>query len=230
MDSLEAILGYLGTVLEGLGVSWTALGPSWSRLGALLLKMYVVPSEFDDMCRFHRCARTKLAIRPELGPSPPSPGPLPRGLKPQRKTSSLVPRSFRYLPGMGTESAGSFCEVACFGVCAGHLRAPWRTLGPSESSLRAYESLVGRSWGLLGGLWGPSWTVLGPSWAVFGGLGRLGALLWRSWVLLGASCGPLGALLGTFWDLLGPLLCRLGTVLGRLGDLLGCLGALLGAS
>ena len=64
LDRLEAILGHFGTVLDGLGVSWSALGPSWSPLGALLLKMYVFPSEFDDMCRFYRCARRKLAIRP----------------------------------------------------------------------------------------------------------------------------------------------------------------------
>ena len=105
LDRLEAILGHLGTVLDGLGVSWSALGPSWSRLGALLLKMCVLPCEFDDMCRFCRCARRKRAIRPKVRAPPPSPGPLPRGLKPQRKTSSLVPRSFRYLGLHGTERA-----------------------------------------------------------------------------------------------------------------------------
>ena len=64
VDRPEAILGNIGTVLDGLGVSWSALGPSWSRLGALLLKMYGLPYEFDDVCRFCRCARRKRAIRP----------------------------------------------------------------------------------------------------------------------------------------------------------------------
>ena len=110
LDRLEAILDNLGTVLDGLGVSWSALGPSWSPLGALLLKMYVFPSEFDDVCRFCRCARRKLAIGSELCAPPPSPGPLPRGLKPQRKTSSLVPRSFRYL---GRHGNGKRASAAC---------------------------------------------------------------------------------------------------------------------
>ena len=112
LDRLEAILGHLGTVLDGLGVSWSALGPSWSPLGALLLKMYVFPSEFDDMCRFCRCARRKLAITFETCAPPPSPGPLPRGLKPQLNVitrTSLFPlpgparkrkERFRNLPQM----------------------------------------------------------------------------------------------------------------------------------
>ena len=105
LDRLEAILGNLGTVLDGLGVSWSALGPSWSRLGALMLKVCGLPSDFDDMCRVCRYTRRKLAIRAQLRAPPPSPGPLPRGLKPQRKTSSLVPRSFRNLSGSEPESA-----------------------------------------------------------------------------------------------------------------------------
>ena len=96
LDRLEAVLGNLGTVLDGLGVSWSALGPSWNPLGALLLKMYVFPYEFDDLCSFCRCLRRKLAIRAQVHTWPPSPGPLPRGLRPN-STSSLVPRSFRYL-------------------------------------------------------------------------------------------------------------------------------------
>ena len=123
LDRLEAILGHLGTVLDGLGVSWSALGPSWSRLGALLLKMCVLPCEFDDMCRFCRCARRKLAIRAQLRPDPPSPGPLPRGLKPQRKTSSLVPRSFRYLGLHGTERAPQ--ELAPRGLTSPFVLEPW---------------------------------------------------------------------------------------------------------
>ena len=78
LDRLGAILGRLGGVLDRLGPnlgvlerswtvlepSWTPLGPSWSRLGALLLKMCVLPCEFDDLCRFCRCVRRKRAIRP----------------------------------------------------------------------------------------------------------------------------------------------------------------------
>ena len=81
LDRLEAILGHLGTVLDGLGVSWSALGPSWSPLGPLLLKMYVFPSEFDDVCCVCRCLRRKLAIRPGLARNGKSAsGTCPRGL------------------------------------------------------------------------------------------------------------------------------------------------------
>ena len=131
LDRLEAILGHLGTVLDGLGVSWSALGPSWSPLGALLLKMYVFPSEFDDMCRFYRCARRKLAITFRLRAPPPSPGPLPRGLKPQRKTSSLVPRSFRYLSDAVLEPS-------------------WTPLGDTWGRLGRILGRLGRHWGRLG--------------------------------------------------------------------------------
>ena len=122
LDSLEAILSHLGTVLDGLGVSWSALGPSWSPLGALLLKMYVFPSEFDDMCRFCRCARRKLAIRFKVRPWPPSPGPLPRGLKPQLNVitrTSLFP-----LPGFARngKSASGTCPR---GLTSPFVLEPW---------------------------------------------------------------------------------------------------------
>ena len=122
LDRLEAILGHLGTVLDGLGVSWSALGPSWSRLGALLLKMCVLPCEFDDMCRFCRCARRKRAIRPKVSAPPPSPGPLPRGLKPQLNVitrTSLFP-----LPGLARngKSASGTCPR---GLTAPFVLEPW---------------------------------------------------------------------------------------------------------
>ena len=158
-----------------------------------------------------------------------------------RLTDRDATHAFRHLPGMGTESAGSFCEVACFGVCAGRLRAPWRTLEQSESSLREYESLVGRSWGLLGGLWGPSWTVLGPSWAVFGAWAVLGppcgargpswghpvALLGLSWEPFGTFWGPSCAVLGLSWAVLEPSWAVLGPSWGPRRPAWGDLGGLL---
>ena len=218
LDRLEAILGHLGTVLDGLGVSWSALGPSWSPLGALLLKMYVFPSEFDDMCRFCRCARRKLAIGSGVCAPPPSPGPLPRGLKPHKNVitrTSLFP-----LPGFARngKSASGTCPR---GLTSPFVLEPWR-----PELLRRRSHL--EPWGGREGSHHPSYWSLGvqsslrrrshlePWGAERAHITlRTGALASGALYVVVRIWGALWVVLEPFWAVLGPFWA----VLGRLGGL-----------
>ena len=190
--------------------------------------MYVFPSGFDDMCRFCRCARRKRAISTQVSGSPPSPGPLPRGLEPQRRTSSLVPtwvcterkERLRNLPERAhiTLRTGALASGALY-----VLVRIW------EALLDSFGALLGSLGALLGSL-GASWRPCAP-WVK--GLG----CLWPSWGPLGSllrASSPLralfGASVGLLRRLLGPSLGPLGALLGRLGAFLGANWAVLGRS
>ena len=230
LDRLEAILGHLGTVLDGLGVSWSALGPSWSRLGALLLKMCVLPCEFDDMCRFCRPVRKKKGIRLSAPATIPLCTPPKKGFAPY--STSLARTSLFPSPGPARKRKERSRRLARDG--SWHVRS-WpekaRTRKTFKSNIKINEiCLLGvflePFWGPFGALLGCLGALLGclgPSWSVLEAFGHLGALV-------GASWEPLGALLGLSWGRLGTLLGRLGLLWVRLGALLGRFGALWGAS
>ena len=219
MDHLEAILGHLGTVLDGLGVSWSALGPSWSRLGALLLKMCVLPCEFDDVCRFCRCARRKLAIRAKLRPDPPSPGPLPRGLKPQRKTS-ITRTSLFPLPGLARngKSASGTCPR---GLTASFVLEPWPPeLFTSWFVLEPWGAESAHSTLRTGALASRALYVVVRIWSLGAQRGLTSPFVLEPWrPELFTSSFAFG---GSFWAVLEPSWAVLGpfwAVLGRLGGL-----------